>query len=76
MLTLNEPQVWTLIGIFATGLFGMLGFVMTSFQRSIKTEINAVRIELGSKIDSLSGHIEHLDRDVQFLMKRELEDRA
>lgn len=69
MLTLNEPQVWTLIGIFATGLFGMLGFVMTSFQRSIKTEINAVRIELGSKIDSLSGRIDHLDRDVQFLMK-------
>jgi hypothetical protein len=76
VLTLNEPQVWTVIGVFATALFGMLGFVMTSFQRSIKTELNAVRIELGSKMDSLSARIDHLDRDVQFLMKRELEDRA
>ena len=87
MLTLNEPQVWTVIGVFATALFGMLGFVMTSIQRTIRTEIGSVRTGLGSEIgslrhemgvrfDSLSGRIDHLDRDVQFLMKRELEDRA
>lgn len=87
MLTMNEPQVWTVIGVFATALFGMLGFVMTSIQRTIRTEIGSVRTELGSEIgslrhemgvrfDSLSGRIDHLDRDVQFLMKRELEDRA
>jgi hypothetical protein len=87
VLTLNEPQVWTVIGVFATALFGMLGFVMTSIQRTIRTEIASVRTELGSEIgylrsemgvrfDSLSSRIDHLDRDVQFLMKRELEDRA
>ena len=87
MLTFNEPQIWTVIGVFATALFGMLGFVMTSIQRTIRTEIGSVRTELGSEIgslrhemgvrfDSLSGSIDHLDRDVQFLMKRELEDRA
>lgn len=87
MLTLNEPQVWTVIGVFATALFGLLGFVTTSISRTIRTEIGSVRTELGSEIgslrnemgvrfDSLSSRIDHLDRDVQFLMKRELEDRA
>lgn len=86
MIALNEPQVWAVIGTFATALFGMLAFLMTSMQRIIKTEIGSVRTELGSEIgslryemnarfDSLSGRIDHLDRDVQFLMKRDLEDR-
>lgn len=87
VLTLNEPQVWVVIGVFASALFGMFGFVTTSLTRTIRTELNAVRSELGSEIsslrqemnvrfDSLSSRIDHLDRDVQFLMKRELEDRS
>jgi hypothetical protein len=83
VLTLNEPQVWTVIGVFATALFGLLGFVTTSISRTIRTEIGSVRNEIGSlrgemnaRFDSLSSRIDHLDRDVQFLMKRELEDRA
>ena len=87
VITLNEPQVWTVIGVFAIALFGMLGFLMSSIQRIIRTELGSVRTELGSEIgslryemgvrfDSLSARIDHLDRDVQFLMKRELEDRA
>lgn len=83
VLTLNEPQVWTVIGVFATALFGMLGFVTTSISRTVRAEIGSVRNELGSlrgemnaRFDLLSSRIDHLDRDVQFLMKRELEDRA
>ncbi len=109
MITLNELQVWAVIGTFAAGLFGMLGFVMTAIQKTITTEIGSLRSELGSEIgslrselgseigsvrselgsdvgslrhemgvrfDSLSQRIDHLDRDVQFLMKRELEDRS
>ena len=76
MLTLNEPQVWTVIGVFATALFGLLGFVTTSISRTIRTEIGSLRNEMHVRFDSLSGRIDHLDRDVQFLMKRELEDRA
>lgn len=94
MLTLNEAQTWAVIGTFAAGLFGMLGFVLTAIQRTIRVEIGSVRTEIGSvrtelgsdlnslrhemgvRFDSLSGRIDHLDRDVQFLMKRELEDRA
>lgn len=93
VITLNDSQIWAVIGTFAAGLFGMLGFVVTAIQRTIRTEIGAVSAEIGSvrtqlgseinslrqemgvRFDSLSGRIDHLDRDVQFLMKRELEDR-
>lgn len=82
MLALNEPQIWTVIGVFATALFGMLGFVTTSLSRTIRSEISSVRkelssdisslrFEMGARFDTLSGRIDHLDRDVQFLMKRE-----
>ena len=105
MITLDSLQVWAVIGTFAAGLFGMLGFLMTSIQRTIRTEIGAVTTEIGSEVgsvrselgsfkdefrveiaslrqemgvrfDAVSNRIDHLDRDVQFLMKRELEDRA
>ena len=107
VLALNEPQVWTVIGVFVTALFGLLGFVTTSLTRTIRTEIGSIRTELASEIgsvrgeigtvrgeigsvrnelgslrnemnarfDSLSSRIDHIDRDVQFLMKREIEDR-
>ena len=71
MLTWNEPQIWTIIGVFASALFGMLGFLMTSFTRAIKTELSSLRSEMNVRFDALTGRLEHIDRDVQFLMKRE-----
>lgn len=68
--TLNEPQVWTVIGVFATALFGMLGFMMTGFIRIMKAEFAVVN----TRISGLESRIELLDRDVQFLMKREFGD--
>lgn len=116
MITLDSLQVWAVIGTFAAGLFGMLGFIMSSVQRTIRTEIGSLRTEIGSEVgsvrseigsevgslrsevgslkdelrseiaslrqemavrfDAVANRIDHLDRDVQFLMKRELEDRA
>ena len=60
VLTLNEPQVWTVMGVFATALFGMLGFLLTGLIRIMKAEFAVV-----------NTRIDHLDRDIQFLMKRE-----
>lgn len=67
---MNEPQVWTVIGVFATALFGMLGFVFAMMTRTMKAEFASVRAEIAG----LSTRIDHLDRDVQFLMKREFGD--
>lgn len=56
---MNEPQVWTLIGVFATGLFGMMTLMSTMFVRIIRTEIQGVHHRL-----------DRLDADVNALMRR------
>ncbi|WP_251442926.1 MULTISPECIES: hypothetical protein [unclassified Microbacterium] len=59
---MNEPQVWTLIGVFAAGMFGMITIVSTMFIRVMRSEIHALRVEL-------VGEIRNIDRDVNALMK-------
>lgn len=55
---MNEPQVWTLIGVFAAGLFGMITLMSTMFVRIIRTEIQGVHHRL-----------DRLDADVNALMR-------
>ncbi|PZU46675.1 MAG: hypothetical protein DI566_07420 [Microbacterium sp.] len=55
---MTEPQVWTLIGVFAAAMFGMITIVSTLFIRVLRSELG----RLESKLDNL-------DRDVQALMR-------
>lgn len=85
VMVLNEPQVWTLIGVFGTAMFGLVALVLTSIRgqfasmrsemtteiRSLRTEMLAGFAVMGSRMDSLENRIGHLDRDVQLLMNRE-----
>lgn len=77
---MNEPQVWTLIGVFAAGMFGMVTVVSTMFVRvvrgeigglrgELKGEINELRADLKGEIAELRTEIRSLDRDVNALMK-------
>ena len=77
---MNEPQVWTLIGVFAAGMFGMITVVTTMFTRVVRTEIGGLRTELKGDIAELRTElkgdvaglrteIRSLDRDVNSLMK-------
>jgi hypothetical protein len=71
VITLTEPQVWTLIGVFAAAIFGIQGIAISSFRRemqSIRSEIISVRNELITRMDS---RFDHLDRDVAYLMRKE-----
>ncbi|OZB81939.1 hypothetical protein [Microbacterium sp. 13-71-7] len=66
---MNEPQVWTLIGVFAAGMFGMITIVTTMFTRVVRSEIHSLRVELKGDIAELRGEIRNIDRDVSALMK-------
>ena len=50
---MNEPQVWTLIGVFAAGMFGMITVITTMFTRVVRTEIGGLRTELKGDIAGL-----------------------
>lgn len=66
---MNEPQVWTLIGVFAAGMFGMITIVTTMFTRVVRSEIHSLRVELKGDFAELRGEIRNIDRDVSALMK-------
>ena len=61
---MTEPQVWTLIGVFAAALFGMLTLMSTMFVRLIN-----------AKFETLEAKIDHLDRDVQAIARRVFPER-
>jgi hypothetical protein len=69
VLTLTEPQVWTLIGVFAAAIFGVQGIAISSFRR----EMQSIRNEMLIKFESIEKRLDQLDRDVQFLMRKEFE---
>lgn len=64
MVTLNEPQVWTLIGVFSAAMFGLIGVVSTMFIQVLRAEIGKISVQ-----------IDVLDRDVQAVARRVFPDR-
>lgn len=64
MLTLTEPQIWVLIGVFATAIFGMITIVMTAFHRTLTLSIQRLELLIESKIDALDRDIQALSRHV------------
>lgn len=62
---MTEPQVWTLIGVFAAAMFGLLGIVSTLFVNTVRAEIR----RLDGRFDNLNTKVDNLDRDVQALMR-------
>ncbi|PRB12054.1 hypothetical protein [Microbacterium sp. MYb62] len=73
---MTEPQVWTLIGVFAAGMFGTMTLMSTMLLRSMQNGFEGMRAEFGSGIESartdiraLHGRIDHLDRDVNAISR-------
>jgi hypothetical protein len=73
---MTEPQVWVLIGVFATAIFGMLTWQTISFNRALKTSIDSLREVMDARFDAVNARfdavdskIDGLDRDVQALTR-------
>lgn len=77
MVELNEPQVWTLIGVFAASMFAMMGVVSSSFTRVLRAEVGGLRDtmdarfeQVNTRFEQVNTRLDHLDRDVQALTRR------
>lgn len=70
---MNEPQVWTLIGVFSAAIFGVVGVVSTMFVQILRSEIGGLRTEMSLRLEAIEATFErrfdHLDRDVQAIAK-------
>lgn len=78
---MTEPQVWTLIGVFAASLFAVM-MMSTMFTRVIRAEIGGVRAEIAglrgemnAKFGRVDAKFDVLDRDIQALMRHSFPDR-
>jgi hypothetical protein len=83
VITVTEPQVWVLIGVFAAAIFGMIGIVTTSFNRTLTASIGGLRDTMNAKFDAvdakfdavdakfetLNVKLEAMDRDIQALSR-------
>lgn len=57
---MNDPQVWTLIGVFAAVMLGGMTLMTTMFSRVIRAEIGGVTARfdsVDSKIDALRNEM-------------------
>lgn len=81
---MNDPQVWTLIGVFAAAMLGGITLLTTQLNRTITAGFKAIdaRFEtvektmnakfdaVDAKFDAVHVKLDHLDRDVSALSKR------
>ena len=81
---MNDPQVWTLIGVFTTIMLGGMTLMTTLINRTLSNaiygvegkiqgldaKIEGLRGEMNARFDTVNTKIEHLDRDVTTLMRR------
>lgn len=53
MLGMTEPQVWTLIGVFAAGMFGTITLISTMFLRTMQNGFEGLRTEMRNEFASV-----------------------
>jgi hypothetical protein len=56
-MRLDDPQVWTLIGVFTTMMLGGMTLMTMQFSRVIRVEIGGLRGELRGEIGGLRGDL-------------------
>jgi len=77
MSFVNDPQIWTLIGVFTAIMLGGMTLMTTLLGRSIDAKLDAIRVEMvvrfdavNARFDATDAKIGHLDRDVSHLLRR------
>ena len=69
---MNEPQIWTLIGVFAAGMFGTITLMSTMFVRMMQNGFDSVRKEFKSEFASVRTEFRSEFANVRMELKSEL----
>jgi hypothetical protein len=72
MLGMNEPQIWTLIGVFAAGMFGTITLMSTMFVRMMQNGFDSVRKEFKSEFASVRTEFRSEFANVRMELKSDL----
>ncbi|MFT4030097.1 MAG: hypothetical protein QM675_09495 [Protaetiibacter sp.] len=73
---MNDPQIWTLIGVFTAIMLG--GFTMSTslLARVIRVSIDGLEKKIDARFMAVNTRLDHLDRDVSALVRRAWDDRT
>ncbi|HRN28258.1 MAG TPA: hypothetical protein PK781_00680 [Terrimesophilobacter sp.] len=70
---MNDPQIWTMIAVFATLMLGGMTLMTTFINRTMSAGFRAVDAKfeaVNARFDSLEFRLEHLDRDVAAIARQ------
>ncbi|SNT13664.1 hypothetical protein SAMN06309944_2206 [Micrococcales bacterium KH10] len=74
---LNEPQVWTIIGVLAATLIGTITLVTQLTLRTITVQITSLRNEMissrnetNTQFKAIDRRLDDLDRDIQGIVDK------
>ncbi len=68
---MTEPQVWTLIGVFAAGMFGTITLISTMFLRTMQNGFDGVRTEMRNEFASVRTEMRNEFASVRTEMRNE-----
>ncbi|QNA93846.1 MULTISPECIES: hypothetical protein [unclassified Microbacterium] len=68
-MPLNDPQVWTLIGLFAAVMLGGMTLMTTQLSRIIRTEVDRIDGTLSARIDGMDARLGRIESKVDDLDK-------
>ncbi len=54
---MNDPQIWTLIGVFAAAILGGFTVVITSLSRVVRAEVGGLGAEMRAEIGGLRSEV-------------------
>jgi hypothetical protein len=76
-MAMTEPQVWTLIGVFAAVMLGGMTLMTTLLTRTISAKFDAadsriesLRGEMNARFDTMDVKFSTLDKEVATLAER------
>ena len=52
---MDDPQVWTLIGVFAAVMLGCMTLITSQLSRVIRAEVDRIDGTLSARIDRIDG---------------------
>ncbi|WOF23511.1 hypothetical protein N8K70_02185 [Microbacterium betulae] len=86
MIEMNEPQVWTLIGVFAASMAAMITLVLSTIRATLGTvraeigtvraEIGTVRAEIGEVRADMRGEMIQLRAEVKAEVKEQVKEQV
>ncbi|WP_091031879.1 hypothetical protein [Microbacterium oxydans] len=68
-MRLNDPQVWTLIGVFAAVMLGGMTLMTTQLSRVIRAEVGRIDATLSARIDGVDARLGRIESKLDDLDK-------